>query len=271
MKKHPPMRRLLVLLPLALLLLAPAAAAADSYSTSWDGGHIVVSANAGFTEATIDEISASNDECGTATGETSCTWEIILTLHSDPQTRCNPATPEDQVVWQSGPQPGNSSFEDGGKSFPLEGCRGQYLLIWIGWEKTYDESAGPLRITKAGSQRALFPFGYHPVEEAERRIINASPPADIPPFQPNFTPQGMRVAPDCRSLTIEGARYTFAFKRIGCGKASMLAQSRYSSGLAPAGYLCRQQPRGVRCWRRGQQQKYLEWHLPGTKPILPAP
>jgi len=263
-------RPLLVLLPLVLLmLLASKAAAADNYKASWNGGQIDYSNNDDFTLATIDHISASMEECGTAIGETSCTWEIILTLHSDPERRCNPATPEDQVVWKSGPQPGNGSFEDGGKIFPLEGCRGQNLVIWIEWHKTYDETAGPFRVTSAGSRWALFAFGYHPVEEAEQRIINAGPPTALPPFQPNFTPQGMRVASDCRSLSIGNVRYVFSFKRIGCSKASALAQSRYASGIAPAGYACRQRPRGVRCWRKGQPLQYLEWHLPGTKPVLP--
>jgi hypothetical protein len=77
------------------------------------------------------------------------------------------------------------------------------------------------------------------------------------------------VASDCRSLTIDGVRYAFAFQRIGCWKASVLAQRRYASGSEPGGYSCRQQPRGVRCWRTGEPRKYLEWHLPGTKPVLP--
>jgi hypothetical protein len=92
----------------------------------------------------------------------------------------------------------------------------------------------------------------------------------LPPFQPNFAPQEMRVASSCRSLAIEGVRYAFAFKGMGCWKASVLAQKRYDTGIAPGGYACRQLPRGVRCWRQGQRRKYLEWHLPGTKPVLSA-
>jgi hypothetical protein len=262
---------LALFLPLALLMSAPAAAGADTYESSWDGGQIALSDTADFTQATIDHISASFDECGTATGETSCTWEIVLTLHSNPETRCNPATPEDQVVWQSGPQPGNGSFEDGGDSFALEGCRGQNLLIYIGWKKTYDETAGPFRVSGAGSQWALFPFGYHPFEEAERRVIEANPPAAIPPPP---TPSLLAVAGDCRSLTIGGVNYVFSFRRISCAKASNLAKMRHISGQAPSGYRCRnvQANGGVICWRDGHREKRLEWRLPGTKPAsLPAP
>ena len=262
---------MLALLPLALLLFAPAMAEADTYGSSWNGGEITLSDNADFTQATIDHISATFDECGTATGETSCTWEIVLTLHSNPETRCNPATPEDQVVWQSGPQPGNGSFEDGGKSFPLEGCRGQNLLIWIGFEKTYDETAGPFRVTRAGSQWALFPFGYHPVQEEEQRIIDASPPATIPPPP---APSLLTVAADCRSLTIDGVSYVFSFRRIGCHKATDLAKMRHVSDRAPSGYHCRNVVAngGVVCWRDGHREKRIEWRLPGTKPAnLPLP
>lgn len=271
MTKPAPTRRLLALLPLALLLLAPAtAAAADSYESTWNGGHLTATANVDFTEATIESVSVGFDGCGTQPAEATCAWnaKAILYSHAD---RCDPATPEEQVVWDSGWQSGNGTVTDGPISFALEGCRGQTLLFRIGESKSYEESSAPppwVEIEGA-SLWPLFTFGYHPVAEEEQRIINASPPASLPPFEPNFTPQGMRVASGCRSLTVAEARYVFAFKRMGCWKASMLAQRRYSTGAAPDGYACRQQPRGVRCWREGQPQKYLEWHLPGTKPVLP--
>lgn len=88
----------------------------------------------------------------------------------------------------------------------------------------------------------------------------------FPPFEPNFTPEGMSVAPGCRSLTISNVRYAYSFKQMGCWKAGVLAQKRLASGAAPGGYACRQGASGVLCWRQGKPQKYLEWRLPGSKP-----
>src|SRR5690349_19217939 len=92
-------RHLPALLALALLALPAGKAAADDiYEAGWNGGHLTATANADFTEATIESVTASLDNCGTDPKETSCTWEAIATLHSG-DDRCNPATPEDQVVW----------------------------------------------------------------------------------------------------------------------------------------------------------------------------
>ena len=264
MTSRSPIRRLLPLLPLALALWAPGTAAADTYESSWDGGHLTATANADFTEATIESVSVSSDRCGTDPKEATCAWEASATLHSSPESRCNPATPEDQVVWESGLQSENGTIDDGPISFPLEGCRGQNLVFEVAVEKTFEE--GPIAWSRHGSLWTMFSFGYHSVEETERRIINESPPATLPPFQPNFTPKGLRVASDCRSLTIGDDRFAFAFERMGCWKASMLARKRYASG-APTGYACRQRARGVLCWRKGQPQKYFEWRRPGTQPI----
>jgi hypothetical protein len=272
MKKPSTFRPLLaLLLPLALLTLPPAnATAADVYEAGWNGGHLTATANAALTEATIERVSVSFDECGTATGETSCTWEATATLHSGDE-RCNPATPEDQIVWDSGLQVGNGSISDGARTFALEGCRGQSLSMRVEFHKTYDESAGPLRITGGTSVWPLFTFGYHPLQEEERRITEASPPATIPPPP---TPSLLTVADDCRSLTIDGTTYVFSFRRIGCRKATDLAKMRHVSGRAPSGYRCRNVAAngGVICWRIGHRDKRLEWRLPGTKPAhLPLP
>ena len=258
-------RRLLALVPLALLLLPASASAAETYEASWNSGHLTATANAAFTEATIEGVSVSFEECGTATGETSCTWEAIATLRSNPETRCDAGTPETQVAWDSGPQSGNGTVTDGPKSFPLEGCRGQSLSMRVEFHKTYDETAGPLRITGGASEWPLFTFGYHPVEEIERQIIEASTAPTPPPFP---APVILTVAPDCRSLTVGNVSYVFAFRRMGCTKASNLAKMRNISGQAPSAYNCRnlKASRGVLCWREGHPEKYLEWRLPGTKP-----
>lgn len=255
----------------AALLGAPAnASALDTYEASFKGGHLTATANEALTEATIESVSVSFDECGTGAGEASCTWEAIATLYSHPETRCDLSTPEAQMVWDSGPQSGNGTVSGGPTSFPLEGCRGQTLVFRIEFHKTYEEggSGAPWRTIGGASEWPMFTFGYHPLEEAERQITEASPPAQLPPFEPNFTPTTLSVAAGCRSLTIGNVRYAFAFGRMGCRKASNLARARQASGRAASGYLCRDLPadRGVLCWRRGQPQKYLEWRLPGTKP-----
>lgn len=270
MTKPGKIRPLLALLPLTLLLLfAGNAAAADVYEAGWNGGHLTATANADLTEATIESVSVSSQQCGTDPNEATCTWKASATLHSDPASRCNPATPEDQIVWESGPQTENGTVDDGPVSFPLEGCRGQALEFEVVVEKTY--GSGPIPWTREGGPWTLFTFGYHPVQEEEQRIIDANPPATIPlPPAPSL----LTVAPDCRSLTIDGVGYVFSFRRIGCRKASDLAKMRHITGGAPGGYHCRNVAAngGVVCWRVGHRKKRVEWRLPGTKPAsLPSP
>jgi hypothetical protein len=263
MKKPLPIRCLLALVPLALLFAPVSATAADTYGSTWDNGHLTATANADFTEATIESVSVSFDGCGTDPKAATCAWEALATLHSSPESRCDPTTPEDQVVWESGPQPDNGTVAAGPISFPLEGCRGQTLVFEVADEMTYE--AGPISWARHGAIWTMFTFGYHPVEEAEARIINSSPPASpaLPPM-----PTTLAVAADCRSLTIGEVSYVFAFRRIGCRKASNLAAMRKVSGSAPTGYHCRNGKAngGVLCWRIGHPEKYLEWRLPGTKP-----
>lgn len=272
MKKPPPIRRLGALLPLALLLLLPAGAeGADTYEASWDGGSLTATADAEFTEATIESVSVSFDQCGTAPEEANCTWEATATLHSSPERRCNPATPEDQVVWDSGEQSGNGTVSDGPQSFPLEGCKGQSLLFRIEFHKTYEEASDPppFRVTGGGSEWTLFAFGYHPVEEEEQRIINASPTASpgYPLFEPSFTPtKTFALDPDCRALRLNSTRYAFAFQQMGCHKAGNLARFRLLSGRAPRGYVCQNLSKGgVRCRRRHKPAEFFEWHLPRSR------
>lgn len=271
MKNPSRVRRLTALLPLTLLPLVPASAVAtDAYEASWNGGHLTATANADFTEATITTVSVSFDQCGTAPEEASCTWEATATLHSSPESRCNPATPEDQVVWDSGELSGNGTISDGPQSFPLEGCRGQSLVFRIEYHKTYEETDEPpvLRITGGGGEWTMFTFGYHQVEEAEQRILNASPPAGpgYPPLQPNFIPGTFALSPDCRTVQLDSTRYVFIFRQMGCHKAGNLAQARFRSGHAPRGYVCQSHSsEGVRCWRRHRPAKFLEWRLPRSR------
>jgi hypothetical protein len=265
MTKPSPIRRLPALLPLALLLFAPAvAAAADTYEATWNGGHLTATANADFTEATIESVSVDFDNCGTDPKEATCTWEASATLHSSPESRCNAATPEDVVVWESGKRSENGTVSDGPIGFPLEGCRGQALVFEVRSDKTFKE--GPIASIRQGAPRMLFTFGYHPVEETEQQIFNESPPAY--PALPPVPPSALTVAPNCRSLTIGNVSYAFDFRRMGCLKATNLAKMRHLSASAPSAYHCRNLGLngGVLCWRIGHPEKYLEWRLPGTKP-----
>lgn len=241
--------------------------AADTYEGSWNGGYLTATANAEFTEATIESVSVSFDRCGTEEGELTCTWEGRAVLVSHPESRCDPSTPERQLVWASGKQSGNGTVSDGPTGFPLEGCRGQTLVFELEEGKTYEEGVKPpwVVISSGTSIWGLFTFGYHPIEEEEQRIINASPPAtpEYPHLSPSFTPKRLSVAPDCRSLTIGDVRYVFAFGQMGCRKAGNLAQARFRSGGTPRGYVCQNRSsRGVRCWRRHKPAKFFEWHLP---------
>lgn len=174
------------------------------------------------------------------------------------------ATDTYEASWDSGLQSGNGTVSAGPRSFPLEGCRGQSLSMHLEFHKTYDETAGPFRITGGGETWSLLTFGYQPVEEIEQRIIDASPPAVIPPPP---TPSILTVAADCRSLTIGNVSYAFSFRRISCRTATDLAKMRHISGKAPGGYHCRnvQVNDGVLCWRADHPEKYLEWRLPRTR------
>ena len=266
MKKSTLARYLLALLPATLLFLAPAtAASADTYEAAWNGGHLTATASDNFTEATIESVSVSFDGCGTQAGEATCSWNAKAILYSRAD-RCDPTTPEEQVVWESGWQSGNGTVVDGEVGFPLEGCRGQTLGFRLGESKTYDKSVSPppWELLERASLWPLFTFGYHPFEEAERRIVTANPPAStaLPPM-----PHDLTVAPDCRSLTIGNASYRFVFRHIDCRRASDLATMRHISGRAPSGYHCRNGAGGVVCWRIGHPEKYLEWRPPGIKPI----
>jgi hypothetical protein len=264
-----PMRLLATLLLPALVALVPAsAAAADVYEASWNGGHLTATANAAFTEATVDSVSVSFDECGTAPEEATCTWEAKAILYAGAE-HCDPSTPEAQIAWDSGPQSGNGTVEDGAKSFPLEGCPGQSLTFRLEFHKTYEEGGSPplWRVTGGASFWGLFTFGYHPAEEDRQIPTEFSQPDPVyPPFERHFTPtKTFEIDANCNSLSLDSIRYAFAFHRMGCHKASNLARSTFLTGRTPSGYVC-QRKSSVLCWRQGQPQRYFEWRRPGTRP-----
>jgi hypothetical protein len=216
-----------------------------------NGGHLTATANANFTEATIEPSRSASTNAAP--------------LRKRPAAPGRQRQPSIRV-----PKAAAIPVSDGPQSFALEGCRGQSLVFRIEYHETYEETDEPpvLRITGGGGEWTMFTFGYHPVEEEEQRIVNASPPADpgYPPVQHNFIPRTFALSPDCRTVQPDSTRYVFAFGRMGCHKARNLAQARFRSGHAPRGYVCQSHSsEGVRCWRRHRPAKFFEWRRPRSR------
>ena len=72
-------------------------------------------------------------------------------------------------------------------------------------------------------------IGAESFEETEQRIRAANPPAY--PIPPTEVPT-LAVSANCRSLKIGSTRYAFAFRRMGCRKATNLATMAHLSGAA---------------------------------------
>ena len=177
------------------------------------------------------------------------------------------------MIWASGEKSGNGSVEAGPVSFALEGCRGQILGGYVKTTKTFnpDEQEGPWIVIGRGWTASLFSIGIgaESVKEAEQKIIDANPPAQ--PTSPAL-PQRLAISADCRSLKIGVTRYAFVFRRMGCRKAANLATMAYLSDAAPGGYRCEDKPGGgMRCSRRAQPKKYVEWHIPRVRRVPQRP
>lgn len=234
---RPPGRYLLTLLPLALLMALPAAATAEIHEVSWNGGHITATANGAFSEATIEDVVIGFDQCSTSPEEISCTWNASIILDSDPERRCNSAPPEEQVVWTSGPQTGNATVEGGPTSFPLEGCPGQSLRLWIEWKKSFEEGSEPpvMRISEGAIGGTILTFGIQPFVEPDRAVpTEYTSSYTPPPFEPNFQAKTFLPSADCRTVLLDSRRYAFAFARMGCHRAANLGRLRYPHWPCPA-------------------------------------
>lgn len=251
----------------ALVLTATGApsALASTADVSFGGGSLTgLSVDAGFSQGSVQNLSYGHHDCGTEPAEATCTWDLRMTLYSDPARRCVAGTPESQLLWDSGERSGNGTVDSGPLSFALEGCRGQILSIYYEEKKTFnpEEEEGPgWKVLSSGSSATLLllEIGAEAVEEIEQRIREASPAA--PPTRPP-QPLTLAVSGNCRSLKIGSTRYSFAFRRMGCRKASNLAAMAHVSGGAPSGYACKAlQGGGERCWRRRHPEKYVEWRL----------
>jgi hypothetical protein len=259
----------MVVAALAGWLALPVTAAATPTGATFPGGSLtgLVVDEGAFTRGSFENLAYTYDGCGTQPAEATCTWEVTVTLSSDPAGRCSPASTESQVVWSSGTRAGNGSVESGPLSFALEGCRGQVLAGFLTTAKTFDidEQSGPWIIVGNGGRQSLFAIGIgaESVKEAEERIIAASPPAESTAPEP---PPRLMVSADCRSLMIGRTRYAFVFRRIGCHKATNIARIALW-GSRPSGYRCvDKRGGGKRCIRQGNPKKYLEWRLPADRP-----
>jgi hypothetical protein len=253
-----------------MAMASPHTAFASTTDVSFGDGSLTgLSVDAGFSQGSIQNLSYSHTDCGTEPAEATCIWDLRMTLYSDPARRCLAGTPESQLLWDSGERPGNGTVESGPLSFALEGCRGQILSVFYEEKKTFnpEEEEGPWWKVLSSSWSAtllLLEIGAESVEEIERRIREASPAAHptLPPL-----PLTLAVSANCRSLKIGSTRYSFAFRQMGCRKATNLAEMFHVSRGAPSGYVCKAlQGEGERCWRRQRAEKYVEWHLPSRAP-----
>lgn len=242
----------------------PATASATTTDASFPGGSLTgLTVDAAFTQGSFQDLSYHFEDCGTKPAEETCTWELRLTLYSDPAHRCVPSTPESQLLWDSGQKSGNGSVDLGSFSFALEGCGGQILSAYYESNKTFnpEEEEGPWKVLVSGGSASLFSIGIgaESPEEAEQRVRAANPPT---PVASPAAVLPLAVSANCHSLKIGSRRYAFVFGRMGCRKATNLATMAYVSGAAPSGYRCQgKRGGGRRCWRRGQPKKYFEWHV----------
>lgn len=238
-------------------------APAEEIRSSFGIGELIVTADEGFTAGTIQKLTYAFPWCQTHPGEVSCTWNLKAALVSHPSRRCSPGTPHEVLIWESGAQSGPGTVESGVRSFPLEGCPGQTLIVSYDYEKSYEPlvgSEGAGGISKGSSIVTSVTFGWAPLRGIEEPPVEASPPpaASAPP--PLLA---LRFARNCRSLAIDGRRYSFAFKQLRCGKAKNLARMFFASRGGPGGYRCLRRPSGrVRCWRKGRAAKFVEWRPP---------
>lgn len=247
-------------------VVAPSAALASTADVSFKGGDLIdLTIDPAFGQASLQNLSYSYEDCGTEAAEATCTWELRMSLYSDPARRCVAGTPESQLLWDSGQRSGNSTVESGPVSFALEGCKGQILSVYYEERKTFnpEEEEGPWwKVLSSGSSATLLrlQIGGESVEEIEQQIREASPASHptLPPPLPTLA-----VSANCRSLKIGSSRYLFAYRRMGCARATDLAAMAHVSRAAPNGYVCEGlQGEGERCWRRRHPEKYVEWRLP---------
>lgn len=242
--------------------------AAEEIRSVFGPGELIVTADDGFTIATIQKLTYAYPWCETDPLEVSCAWNLKAVLLSNPSRRCAPDTPDEALIWESGPQTGPATVESGVRSFPLEGCRGQTLMITVEYERTRESGGGGgMGQVSSGSENLAFVvFGFRPFEEIEEAIVRANPPTRAAtPLATPAAPPILLFARSCRSFSVDGERYAFAFKQLGCRTAQNLARRFFASRGAPRGYRCLRKPSSrIRCWRKGRAKKFVEWRPPRT-------
>ena len=256
-----------VVLPIAAMAMAlPQMAVATTTDVGFNGGSLTsLAIDAAFSQGSFQNLAYSHGDCGAEPAEATCTWNLRMGLYSDPARRCVSSTPESRLLWDSGERSGNETVESGPISFALEGCKGQILSVFYEEKKTFnpEEEEGPWwKVLSRGSSGTLLSLeiGAESIEEIEGRIRAANPASHSTLSPPLPT---LAVSANCRSLKIGGTRYSFAFRQMGCHKATNLAAMAHVSRGAPGGYVCKAlQGEGERCWRRHHPGKYVEWHLP---------
>ena len=236
---------------LALTLAAPARASGPDDVAFGNGGGIEgLVVDAGFTQASLQNLHLEFGECGSP-HELTCTWEVHAKLLTATDKDCDPNA-GDAAVWSTGPQSGNGSFDSGPLSFALLGCKGQILALSYEYRTTHgdwgDDPVPPLIRSGGGGTVTFVHLGYYPLAEAVQIVLNASPAARPEPMP---EPPAWRTSADCRSLFVDTTRYVFGFQGLGCGKAFRLALgTRF--GNEPSGYRCVTRPGGGgRCVREG--------------------
>lgn len=242
---------------LAATASPPSPALADTTDVTFSGGTMAgLTIDSAFTQGSFQNLSYRYEGCGTEPAEKTCTWRLRASLSSDQDDPC-PNTPEPQRLLDSGERSGNGVFESGPVSFALDGCRGQILSVYYEEEKTFnpDEEEGPWKQLSSGGGGTLLWL----VIGGDTSTPNPWEP--VPSTSVSHAPPALTVSADCRSLKIGSTRYSFAFHRMSCRKATKLATTANITGAAPSGYACEARGKGKRCWRRHRPEKYVEWRL----------
>lgn len=262
----------IVAFAIAVIAIPAVTRAETPTEETFQGGSLTgLAIDAAFSHGSFQDLSFNYEACGSEPAELTCVWTVHALLFSNPKTRCVPNTPESQLLWDSGERSGNVRAESGPVDFALEGCRGQILNAYYEVQKTYnpDEQEGPWKILSSGGAGTLVSIviGEELNKTNDPEFISHDPSSPLA----RSKHISLAVSANCRSLKVDGTRYSFAFRRMSCSKATRLARVAYLSESPPQGYTCKdKRASGERCWRRRHPEKYVEWHLPQGRSRHPA-
>ena len=78
-------------LALAGSVAMPATAVATPTDATFNGGSLSgLAVDPAFTQGSFQNFTYRQESCGTEPAEANCTWEVQVTLYSDPAGRCKP-------------------------------------------------------------------------------------------------------------------------------------------------------------------------------------